>query len=319
MTKRRITWTDLPEAVTAWVETTLGSPVVDWRSQSGGWSPGTADRLVCSDGSRAFLKAVHPSLNPVAPRLYRDEIAAAAVLGPQVPCAHLISSYDADGWVGLLFEDIEGRHPVAPWREAELRAVLRALDELAAATTPIGSGVLPTAGETYSDDFGRFAELSSEQVATCDPWVREHLDELVSRGARAGRVVEGESLGHGDLRADNLLVQPDGRVRIVDWPNACTSAPWLDGVLLAPNIENLGGLRGDGGAPVDFVALLTAWAATHGASQDDVVDVLVGMLAYYTWAAMQPEAPGLPTLRRDQGIAARAALRVVQRVWPVND
>ena len=60
MKKSRITWVDVPEPVTSWVERELGSQVVEWRSQSGGRSPGTADRLVCADGSRAFLKAVHP-------------------------------------------------------------------------------------------------------------------------------------------------------------------------------------------------------------------------------------------------------------------
>ena len=136
MKKSRITWVDVPEPVTSWVERELGSQVVEWRSQSGGWSPGTADRLVCADGSRAFLKAVHPSLNPVTPGLYRDEIRAAELLGPDVPCAHLRASFDDGTWVALLFEDIEGRLPHAPWREAELRAVLDALDALAAATTP---------------------------------------------------------------------------------------------------------------------------------------------------------------------------------------
>ncbi|WP_281711561.1 hypothetical protein [Dermacoccus nishinomiyaensis] len=136
MKKSRITWVDVPEPVTSWVERELGSQVVEWRSQSGGRSPGTADRLVCADGSRAFLKAVHPGLNPVTPGLYRDEIRAAELLGPDVPCAHLRASFDDGTWVALLFEDIEGRLPHAPWREAELRAVLDALDALAAATTP---------------------------------------------------------------------------------------------------------------------------------------------------------------------------------------
>lgn len=187
------------------------------------------------------------------------------------------------------------------------------LDALAAATTPLVVAELPTAREVYGVDFARFGELTTDD--DLDDWVRSRLDDLASRGRRAGDLVDGTSLGHGDLRADNMLVQPDGRVRIVDWPHACRSAPWVDGVLLAVNVEVLGGLRDREGETIDHLPLLSASAATRGASHDDVLDVLVGMLAYYTWASHQPEVPGLPTLRRDQGIAEKATLCVVQRLW----
>ena len=59
----RIGWVDLPEPVRAAVEDIIGGTVVEARSQSGGFSPGTADRVRTADGRRAFVKAVSADLN----------------------------------------------------------------------------------------------------------------------------------------------------------------------------------------------------------------------------------------------------------------
>lgn len=194
-------------------------------------------------------------------------------------------------------------------------AVLDALEAVAAGTAGLEESRLPEASSLYVTAFRGLDHLMPEALAAVDPWISGRLDELRLRAARAVNVVDGPCLGQADLRADNILVQPDGRVRIVDWPYACRSQPWVDGVLLAVNVEVLGGLHDERGDVVDAVPLITEWAVSHGASHDDVLDVLVGMLAYYTWAAAQPPVPGLPTLRREQGVAARAALRVVRRSW----
>ncbi|WP_409485232.1 hypothetical protein [Arsenicicoccus dermatophilus] len=137
MPSPRISWPDVADQVRSWAERTLGSPVVRWHPQTGGWSPGTADRLVCADGTRAFLKAAHPGLNPLTPDFYRREIAVARLLGPAVPCAHLLDAHDDGEWVALLLEDVEGRHAQLPWRPDELAAILDALTRLATATTPV--------------------------------------------------------------------------------------------------------------------------------------------------------------------------------------
>ena len=60
-----------------------------------------------------------------------------------------------------------------------------------------------------------------------------------------------------DIRADNLLLTPDGTVRIVDWPWACVGPAWLDAALLLVNVRLFGGQ--------DATALLHACAATYDA------------------------------------------------------
>jgi hypothetical protein len=77
----RAPYAAVPERVRAWVEQTLGSPVVEAAEQTGGMSPGCATRLLCADGRRAFVKAVGPDLNPSTPSLFRREITALGLLG----------------------------------------------------------------------------------------------------------------------------------------------------------------------------------------------------------------------------------------------
>ena len=83
----RIPWEAVPEHVRGEVEASLGSPVVSARTQVGGFSPGAAVRVVCADGSRAFVKACGSDLNPDTPDLNRAEIWALELLPPSVPHA----------------------------------------------------------------------------------------------------------------------------------------------------------------------------------------------------------------------------------------
>ena len=64
----RISWTQIPAWVRAGIEAIIGGgAVVTAVSQSGGFSPGTADRVVTADGRRAFVKAVSSMQNERSP------------------------------------------------------------------------------------------------------------------------------------------------------------------------------------------------------------------------------------------------------------
>ncbi|WP_240512785.1 phosphotransferase, partial [Streptomyces griseoruber] len=52
-----------------------------------------------------------------------------------------------------------------------------------------------------------------------DPWTRERLPALAALAADWPRATAGDTLAHGDLRADNILLTPDDRVVFVDWPH----------------------------------------------------------------------------------------------------
>jgi hypothetical protein len=131
----RLPWSAIPTALRAMVERQLGGRVVSAVTQAGGFSPGVAARLRLDNGRRAFVKAVG-DLNPDSPDIHRAEARIAAALPRGTPAPRLLGCVDADGWVILMLEDIEGRTPAVPWQAAELDRVLAAMTDLAAALTP---------------------------------------------------------------------------------------------------------------------------------------------------------------------------------------
>ncbi|HEX5596853.1 MAG TPA: phosphotransferase [Micromonosporaceae bacterium] len=132
----RIGWADLPLRVRGAVERSLGSRVVAAVSQHGGFSPGTADRVVTADGQRAFVKAVGCDLNEGSVALHRIEARVAAALPSEAPAPRLLACHDDGEWIALVFEDVDGRHPRTPWSPDEVSAVFATLADLAQVTTP---------------------------------------------------------------------------------------------------------------------------------------------------------------------------------------
>ncbi|GAA2161548.1 hypothetical protein [Actinomadura napierensis] len=116
----RLPWTAVPAALRAAVEDALGGRVAEAATQHGGFSPGVAARLRLADGRRAFVKAVGPHPNPDSPDIHRSEASIAAALPAHAPTPAFLGSFDRDGWVVLLFEDVDGAPPAQPWIRAEL-------------------------------------------------------------------------------------------------------------------------------------------------------------------------------------------------------
>lgn len=293
----RITWADLPAHVRAAVEAIVGGPVVEAVSQPGGFSPGTADRVRTAGGRRAFVKAVSPAQNERSPHLLRREVDVVAALPMSVPSPRLLGSHDDGDWVAVVLQDVDGRHPRTPWVPAELDLVLAALADLARTPALPGS---PAAAEMLAPDFGGWRRVRADPPADLDPWAAEHLDDLVALADRGLAALVGDALVHTDIRADNLLLGPEGAVTIVDWPWACRGPVWLDRVLLLLNTRLHGGH--------DTSALLAQCAATTGADLDDLVAALVGFAGCFLDAARTAPPPGLPTLRAFQRAHAAALL-----------
>ena len=243
----RLDWLAVPEQVRAAVEQWLGSPVAAAQSQPTGFSPGVAARLRTANGRRVFAKAAGPVPNPDVPSIHRREARIVAALPAVAPVPRLLWSYDAGdaGWVVLVFEEVEGRHPAQPWRPDELDRVLDALVGLSAALTP--SPLPPATAGTASEEVGRrlcgwrqHKEESPSRLAQLDDWSTCHLAALVELEAEAVAAVAGDTLLHFDVRADNMLLTPE-RVWFVDWPLACVGAAWVDVVFFAPSVTMQGG------------------------------------------------------------------------------
>ncbi len=225
----RLAWSSVPVGLRHAVEQQLGGRVVEAVTQPGGFSPGVAARLKTATGVRAFVKAVGPEPNPESPGIHRAEARIAAALPEGTPSPRLLGFFDEDGWVVLMFEDIEGAAPVLPWEAAGLARVLDALAELAVALTPAPIDA-PTVADRFGEEFQGWRRLVEAQrrgdddLAGLDAWACRHLMDLAALESGWKAAAEGPTLVHADLRADNILLTGD-RVVVVDWPWARPQTP----------------------------------------------------------------------------------------------
>ncbi len=308
----RISYADVPPNVTRWVEETLGSAVVSSADQVGGMSPGCAARLVCADGTRAFVKAVGADLNPHTPILFRREIAVLNLIGEHPLWARLRASYDDGDWVALILEDIEGSHPDLA-DDTVMGQLLEAADELGVILAErtvhgaTGRGGGYDAGLTDQHTiFHQFAatldDLAACPGAPVPEWVRA---EAGSWAARTRGLAEHAmtTLVHYDIRIDNLLRRPTGEIVFLDWGAAGVGPDWLD-----PLLARLERVDQDW-----FDASLASSAPLARIGDDAVTTWLVGIgthLAVRTVTAVDVNLPTLQEFRRTEsarflGAAAR--------------
>lgn len=299
---RRLPWQAIPGHLRDRVAGLLGAGVLGAQSQPGGFSPGVAARLTLADGRRAFVKAVD-QLNPESPGIHRSEARIAAMLAEGTPAPRLLGLVDADGWVILLFEDIDGWMPAQPWRSDELSRVLDAMTDLAEALSPAPIDAPPAATRFYGLGRGwrdvAAARAGGDGLMDVRPWARERLSALVELEARWPAAVTGSTLAHADIRADNVLLTPS-RVVFVDWPWACLAQRWFDLVAFLPSVAM------QGGPPPEQV--LATHPVARGADPDDVTAVVAALAGFWIDRARQPDPPGLPTVRAFQRAQGAVAL-----------
>jgi len=281
----------MPEHVRDWVADELASPVVEAAEQVGGMSPGCATRLVCGDGTRAFVKAVGTELNPKTPVLFRREITALTLIGSHELWADLRSSYDDGDWVAILLEDVEGTHPDLD-DDATMDTLLRETDRLGqvlaervpdppAPDPDRGLGDLRQGFREWADSVARADEIPGDllpdwircDTGTWEPLVRALADEDVR-------------LVHWDIRTDNLLERPTGELVFLDWGATAIGPGWLDPLLA--RLERVESPWFD-----ESVASSPALAAAG----DTAVDAwLVGFATFLAWRAHTAVDVNLPTL-----------------------
>lgn len=306
---QRIDWEHLPDHIRAAIEGWLGEPVATAATMAGGFSPGLAARLVTASGRRVFAKAVCSVPNPVAPTFHRREILVASRLPAVAPTPRLLWSFDegGEGWVVLVFEDIEGRPPAQPWVASELDRVIEALNALTADLTPSPVaaseiGDISTFGPLVG---GNWFRLQFDEPTTIGPWVRRHLDRLIEAEERIGDVSRGDTLLHLDLRGDNMLLTDHGVV-IVDWPHARVGAAWIDAVGFAPSLAMEGGPE-----PEQVIVRLDA---TRNADPEHLTLGIIEIAGFFTHQGSLPPVEGLPGLREFQEAQGAVARRwIVQR------
>jgi hypothetical protein len=304
--RTRIPWADLPFAIHEEVARLLGGPVIELIPQHGGYSPGSADRVVAANGKRAFVKAVGRDQNEHSIQIHRHEASVMAQLPDGVKAPRLLGIFDDDAWVALVLEDIDGRHPRVTSGMADASAVFEALQTLPEVR---GSGItLPNVDDELANDFRAWRRLSGSGIAGLPTWVVKNCDRLEIASSRAADAVGGDHLVHLDLRADNVLIDGSGMAFIVDWPWAGVGAPWLDGLTYLLD----GRLRGELFDTNDLLAQHPLFAA---ASTHDIDAVLAGLAGMFFERSAQPPPLNMPTLRQFQWDQAVAAVEWLEERW----
>ena len=241
----RMAWPSVPAGLRYAVEQQLGGRAGGGGHAAGGVFPRCGRTAEAATGTRAFVKAVGPELNPESPGMHRAEARIAAALPEGTPAPRLLGFFDEDGWVVPAFEDIEGAPPVLPWEAAELARVLDAMAELAVALTPAPIDA-PAVAHRFGEEFQGWRRLVEAQrrgdddLVGLDTWACGHLGWICCWRPAGRPLPKVPRWSMQTFGQDNILLTAD-RVVVVDWPWACLAAPWFDLVAMLPSVHMQGG------------------------------------------------------------------------------
>jgi aminoglycoside phosphotransferase (APT) family kinase protein len=285
-TARRLEWGHLPPLLRAAIEQRCGAPVRSAVSRNSGFTPGFASVLEGEDGSRHFVKAASTKAQRMFAEAYREEARKRAALPAAAPAPRLLWSLDVDDWFVLSTEYVESRQPRRPWRLSELQPCLDMLTAAVPVLTPPPAGLgLPHASDELAGWPAYWDHLRAMRPAL------PHLDEAARLAARHAEVMAGDTLVHTDVRDDNVLLTPDGRVLLCDWNWPMVGAAWLDSLFM------LIGPRGDG---IDVEALIAAHPLLSPVPREDIDVVLALVTGYFLRSADEPVPPTSPFIRDAQ-------------------
>ncbi|MFB2556744.1 hypothetical protein [Herbiconiux liangxiaofengii] len=293
-----------PLPVVEFVRDLLSGGSLSERPAADGFTASVASIVSSDDGRDVFVKA-GPTADPggAAVRVGAELAEIVSDLGPA-----LLGWAERDGWYVAVYERLAGA-AVEGWRSSDLEGLAALASVMRERFDP--SPVLGT--EAYADAFspllGTWAALADhdgpaeESVAHLRGRVLpyalrvETLAELEADWTTALR--GGAALQHGDIRRDNVMREPSGRLRLVDWTHRWTAPSWADWVRLVPDVA------ADGFDPERvFGGITGADPPQHE------VNVMLAGLAGRCWRDGHRDAvPGLPQLRPMQRLQGDLTMR----------
>ena len=294
-------WGDLPETVREAIIARLGSPLIAARSAGGGFTRAFAAVLETENGDSAFVKAA-PLHDPTS-QWYGREAAVTAALPPEVTAARPRWAMTESDWYVLCLEAVDGRIPTLPWSQADLDAALRAWSAAATALAypaprllDIGLPTLPEILRTEMSWWSLIAKRREPMPEPARATIAPHrLSELAKLERALPELAAGDGMAHGDLRVDNVLIDPDGRAWICDWTWPCLGAPWFDTVTLLVSAYASG---------LDTDSVLRAW----GAPEEGVDGALAALSGYWLVRAGDGPSSASPHSRQHQRFSGEQAL-----------
>lgn len=228
-----------------------------------GYTHAGRHRAFLDDGRAVFVKS---AVDELSAGWLRTEIGVYTKLRASfLPAFHGWAEHD--GLPLIVLEDLGGAHWPPPWRDGDVDAVRRALQQLAATPPPEGIQRVPRDELAFEwREVERDPEPFLATGMVSRAWLEEHLAPLRDAAERA--TFDGDALLHLDVRSDNLALR-GGQAVLVDWNWVCVGNGVLDVVGWAPSLHFEGGPRpeelvaGDGVAEL-AAALAGLWAARVG-------------------------------------------------------
>ena len=222
----------VPPPVRAWVEATLGSPVVDGRSRSAACRPAARRDSSAPTAPAPSSRPSGRSSTRTPPVLFRREVLRSTCLGEHPLWAGLIASYDDGGWVALLLDDVEGAHPDLV-DDAEMeRSCVRSTDLSARAAgaatcrpTALRACVdpVPRTSRQWADGLDDLRAMRHEVPPDLlAPWVLPRIDRLRRGSCASSPTRPWTRWCTVDIRNDNLVRDP--RETWCSWTGACLHA-----------------------------------------------------------------------------------------------
>jgi hypothetical protein len=163
-----------------------------------------------------------------------------------------LGDIEAEGWIGLLLEDLSGTGRVPPWTPEAVATVAAGLGSLHRATAggrrPRGMSGPEVWAPYFTQLRGRGRTLGRLPFeAAGDEWW-EWLEEACSAGDRALASYMSDSVPrcviHCDVRSDNLFIR-DGRMLLVDWSPPIWDSPAIDATYWALGVELEAGIEAE--------------------------------------------------------------------------
>lgn len=283
-----------PAAVLAAVTDLLGSEIAEVRDVRGGMSGSPAAIVTARDGAAVFVKACGRGINEQTFALYEAELPTAGWIDGLVNTPRLVGTRrltvprpDGSGedWVVLAYEASTGACPATPWRDDDLRRVLDAWQQSAAQLRerhrrdpdhPLASLGLADLGREWL----RIADDPDDPWQDLAPYWVARSEQLEQELAAAVPVPS-----HGDLRSDNILLEPD-RVLFADWTHVYALPAWADAAILMIEVV----------ASREATAV-PGWVFDHPALAgvpDGAVEAIVGGFAAFTHRRRHEVRPDMP-------------------------
>ncbi|WP_320066637.1 phosphotransferase family protein [Micromonospora sp. RTGN7] len=304
-TALRPDWGELPAGLRAAVTARLGGPVAAARVATAGFTRGFAAVLETADGRRTFVKAASLAEQRHLVDWYAREAAVLDRLPAGLPVPRPRWTVAAAGWFALGLDAVDGRTPHLPWTPADLDATLTGYAEIAAALADpppelVALG-LPRLADLAREDILWWVEVAAgrEPVPALPPGSRDRLPELVTLESRLPGYAERGGLAHGDLRLDNVLVDPTGRAWFCDWNWICRGPAWFDLVSLLITAHASG---------LDADALFAGHPATADAPPDALDVTLAALSGYLLTSAAAGPTSASPHIRTHQRWSGEQAL-----------